>query len=129
MRLFILILSVGLMSFGYKNSPNPGPGSIVGNWRGSYGTTETQHEFSISINPGNSIRLNDDYNTTAMGTYQLLGDSSIIITCSIPAINGKKVILKGAINRSKTFVDGEWEIDGSKEKGSFYLQKNILASK
>lgn len=129
MRFFILILSFGLLAFHTKNNPLPSTASVTGSWKGSYGNTSVIHEFSITIHPGNHLLLNDDYNTTVSGSYQLIGDSLLVITCQMPAITGKTITLKGALNKTKTFIDGEWEINGTVEKGNFYLQKHTLAGK
>lgn len=127
MRLVLLILTLGLFSFSTPFSPDPAKNILGGNWVGAYGNTEVINHLSLVFVASNQIRLSGNYGNAIFesdGTYQLTGDSTITITCRLFKNINKNFVLKGLLNKPKTFTDGEWEITGTTDKGSFYLQKN-----
>lgn len=132
MKFFLIISVFGLLSFGIKNSESPGILKTVwGNWKGCYGTTSSITDLSINFAPGNTIEffsnnLNSEGNGT--GFYKIIGDTAIVITCSFISNPCESITLKGRMNKTKTFVDGEWEMMDSSSKGCFYLQKNAAAN-
>ncbi|MGE5108716.1 MAG: hypothetical protein ACM3H8_14325 [Sphingobacteriales bacterium] len=131
MRFFLMISAMGLLSFGTKTSKVPEDlKSVWGNWRGSYGTTVTITDISIYLTPRNTIELsgtNINEQIKGAGSYKIIGDTGIIITCHFLNNNRETITMKGRMNKTKTFVDGEWEMMGSRNKGSFYLQRNTIA--
>lgn len=131
MRFFLIISVIGLLSFRIKTSENPGDLKTVwGNWKGAYGTTATIADISINFEQGNTLVLfstNLDEQVKGTGSYKIVGDTTIIITCGFLNNPCETITMKGRMNKTKTFVDGEWEMMSSNNKGCFYLQKNTIA--
>lgn len=118
-------ISLSILAFSYAPIPEAPPENVFGFWKGYFGTENEIHEISIRIDQRNRAEIVCYYPGTSIktiGTYQLLGDSSIIITCLLAQSKSCEVVLYGNLNRSANFIDGQW--DGSdKEGGCFYLQK------
>ena len=103
---------------------NADPQKVCGIWRGYYGTETEINSIVVKINPQNKAEIfcnNGCLKTN--GSYKLVGDSAIIISCSLSDQKSPDVILYGNLNRSSSFIDGQW--DGDKEGGCFYLQKQF----
>jgi hypothetical protein len=55
------------------------------------------------------------------GTFRVLGDTALVVYIDKKGI-GKRMVMHGNLNPTKSFVDGVWQ-EGQQEEGSFYLQK------
>ena len=106
---------------------DPAAENVCGIWKGYYGTENEINAITIKIDPQNKAEIFCNYNDAnfkTSGTYKLLGDSAIVISCLLPEKKSSEIILRGNLNRSSSFIDGNW--DGEKEKGCFYLQKLFI---
>lgn len=118
-----------LFSFLPKNN-TPTTGNVQGIWKGYYGTENVINEITISINLKNKAEIfgsNGDAILKLNGTYQLLGDSAIIISGMIPKSKSDKIILSGLLNPTANFISGDWDASDS-QGGCFYLQKQLVKS-
>jgi hypothetical protein len=107
---------------------DPSTETVCGIWKGFYGTEKEINSIVIKINPHNKAEIFCNFNdarfiTTA--TYKLIGDSAIVISCSLTEEKSSAVILQGNLNRTSSFIDGQWDGEG-KEGGCFYLQKQFV---
>jgi hypothetical protein len=121
----VIILAILFSSFSKTSSP--AIESVCGVWKGYFGTENEINEITIKIDQQNQAEIFCNYSDaciTTKGTYKLLGDSSIIISCLLTQTKSSEVILYGNLNRSSSFIDGQWDGTG-KERGCFYLQKQI----
>ncbi len=101
---------------------------VFGVWKGFYGTENELKEIVIRINPQNKAEIfcsHADACLSTIGSYKLLGDTAIIISALLTDSKTSEVVLYGNLNRTASFMDGEWDGNG-KEKGCFYLQKQPL---
>lgn len=101
--------------------------NICGVWKGYYGTESEINSITIRINPNNKAEISCNYNDACLntkGTYKLVGDTAIVITCIPADKKSPQVLLYGNVNRSSSFIDGEWD-GGGTDGGSFYLQKQF----
>ena len=107
---------------------DPSTETVCGIWKGYYGTESKINSIVVKINPQNKAEifcnLNDGCLKTT-GTYKLIGDSAIVISCTLNEQGPSQVILQGNLNRTSSFIDGQWDSDG-KESGCFYLQKQFV---
>ena len=107
---------------------DPSTRTVYGIWKGYYGTESKINSIVVKINPQNKAEifcnLNDGCLKTT-GTYKLIGDSAIVISCTLNEHTPSKVILQGNLNRTSSFIDGQWDSEG-KESGCFYLQKQFV---
>jgi hypothetical protein len=104
----------------------PSTETVCGIWKGYYGTETEINSITIKINPQNKAEIICNYNDACLktkATYKLIGDSAIVISCKLTDQTTSEVILHGNLNRSSSFIDGQW--NGSKESGCFYLQKQF----
>jgi hypothetical protein len=115
-------ISTFLFSFTIKEERD-----IYGTWKGGFGNEKVITETIVELKPQNKAVVyeggQDPANMTT-GEYEVKGDTAFILTYYQPCTQ-KKVLLHGALNKSKTFVDGVWQ-SASEEKGSFYLEKQPL---
>ena len=84
--------------------------------------------LSIKINPQNKAEIFCNFKEACLspkGTYKLIGDSAIVISCILTEKKGSEVILYGNLNHSTSFIDGQWDGEG-KQGGCFYLQKQFV---
>jgi hypothetical protein len=98
---------------------------VYGTWKGYFGTESEINSITIKINPQNKAEIFCNFKETCLtttGTYKLVGDSAIVISCVLTERKGSEVVLHGNLNRSTSFIDGQWDGEG-KEGGCFYLQK------
>ena len=103
----------------------PGTEKVYGTWKGFYGTENEINAITIKINPESQAEIFCDFNDACLitaGKYKLVGDTAIVISCLLTEKKSSEVILLGNLNRTSSFIDGEWNSDG-KESGCFYLQK------
>lgn len=108
-------------------STYPPAEAVCGTWKGYYGTENVINAITVKINPGNKAEIICDYPGSCFqtcGTYKLLGDSAIVISCPLIEKRSAEVILHGNVNRSSSFIDGNWDSEGN-EGGCFYLQKQM----
>ncbi len=123
MKLLVIILAISFSSFVKDADPQ----KVCGIWKGYYGTEKEINSIVIKINPQYKAEIfcnNGCLKTN--GTYKLLGDSAIIISCSLTDQKTSDVILYGNLNRSSSFIDGQW--DGEQQGGCFYLQKQFATT-
>ena len=123
MKLLVIILATLLSSW---KTPDPSTETVCGIWKGYYGTETEINSIIIKINPQNKAEIICNYNDAclkAKGTYQLVGDSAIVISCKLTDETTSKVILRGNLNRTSSFIDGQW--NGNEAGGCFYLQKQF----
>ena len=114
----------------FTKTPEPATRAICGTWKGYYGTEKEINPIIIKIDLQNKVEIFYDFvdaNLKSSGSYKLLGDSAIIIYSQLYDNNGTKVILNGNLNRSSSFIDGQWDGEG-KEGGCFYLQKQFSSN-
>jgi hypothetical protein len=100
--------------------------NVCGIWKGYYGTETGINSITIKINPQNKAEIICNYNDACLrtkATYKLIGDSAIVISCKLTEQSSSEVILHGNLNRSSSFIDGQW--NGNQEGGCFYLQKQF----
>ena len=125
MKSFVVILVILTSSF--TAVPDPSTETICGVWKGYFGTETQVNSITIRINPLSKAEIlykqNDlSFKTTA--TYELIGHSTIIISYKIPGQQSSEVVLHGNLNRTSSFIDGNWDGEGN-EGGCFYLQKQF----
>jgi len=110
-------------------SSAPGSDNVCGLWKGYFGTINEINEISVKLNAGNKAEIICRYADVCVGsagTYKLVGDTAIIISYLSPEKKSCEVILYGNLNRTGSFIDGQWDAAGN-EKGCFYLQKQITS--
>jgi len=126
LKLFAIILATLFSSF--MKTSDPSTETVCGIWKGYYGTESKINSIVVKINPQNKAEifcnLNDGCLKTT-GTYKLIGDSAIVISCTLNEQGSSQVILQGNLNRTSSFIDGQWDSDG-KVSGCFYLQKQFV---
>ena len=108
-------------------TPEPSADKVCGVWKGYFGTESEINSITIRINPQNKADIFCNYNEACLktsGTYRLIGDSAIVISCILTEKKSSEVILYGNLNRTTSFIDGQWDGDGT-EGGCFYLQKQL----
>ena len=123
MKFVIVILATLLTSW---KTHDPSTETVCGIWKGYYGTEKEINSITIKINPLNKAEIICNYNDAclkAKGTYKLVGDSAIVISCKLTDETTSEVILHGNLNRTSSFIDGQW--NGNKVGGCFYLQKQF----
>ena len=126
MKTLIIILAVLFSSF--VKTTDPSTETVCGIWKGYFGTETEINSITIKINPQNKAEIFCNFNDACLktnGTYKLVGDSAIVISCILTEKKSSEVILYGNLNRTTSFIDGQWDGDG-KEGGCFYLQKQFL---
>ena len=104
---------------------DPKTETVCGIWKGYFGTESEISSITIKINPQNKAEISCNFKDASLkttGTYKLVGDSAIVISCILTEKKGSEVVLHGNLNRSTSFIDGQWDGEG-KEGGCFYLQK------
>ena len=124
MKILVIILATLISSW---KSPDPSTETVCGVWKGYYGTEKEINFITIKINPLNKAEIFCKYNDGSLktkATYQLLGDSSIVISYKLSDHQSSEVILHGNLNRTSSFIDGKWDAEGNKG-GCFYLQKQF----
>lgn len=105
----------------------PSTENVCGVWKGYFGTETEINSITIRINPQNKAEIFCNYTAACLktsGTYKLIGDSAIIISCILAEKKSSEVILYGNLNRTTSFIDGQWDSDDN-EGGCFYLQKQM----
>jgi hypothetical protein len=125
LKLSIIFLALLFSSF--TKTSEPVTRTICGTWKGFYGTEKEIFPIVIKIDLQNKAEIFYDFvdaNLKSSGSYKLLGDSAIIIYSRLSDGNSTKVILNGNLNRTSSFIDGQWDGEG-KEGGCFYLQKQF----
>jgi len=106
---------------------HPEAETICGLWKGYYGTESEINSITVRINPQNKAEIFCNFSEACLktnGTYKLLGDSAIVISCILLEKKSSEVVLYGNLNRSSSFIDGQWDGEGN-EGGCFYLQKQF----
>lgn len=106
---------------------DPAAEAVCGTWKGYYGTENGINAITIKIDPQNKAEIICDHPGTCLkttGTYKLLGDSAIVISYPLDEKRSAEVILHGNLNRTSSFIDGNWDGEGN-EGGCFYLQKQM----
>ena len=99
---------------------------VYGIWKGYFGTENEINSITINITSQNKAEIFCNFKEACLktnGTYKLIGDSAIVISC-ITEKKGSEVVLYGNLNRTTSFIDGQWDGEG-KTGGCFYLQKQI----
>ena len=127
MKPIVIILATLLSSFMMKN-PDPSTETVYGIWKGYYGTESEINSIIVKINPQNKAEIFCNFSDACLkttGTYKLVGDSAIVISCILTEKKSSEVILYGNLNRTSSFIDGQWDGEG-KEGGCFYLQKQFV---
>jgi hypothetical protein len=118
----VIILAVLFSSF--MKSSDPSTETVCGIWKGYYGTEKEINSIAVKIDPQNKAEVFYNYNGQRVAaTYKLIGDSAIIISCKLTD-QSSQVILQGNLNRTSSFIDGQWDSEGT-EGGCFYLQKQF----
>ena len=128
MKPFVIIFAILFSSF--VKTPDPSTETVCGIWKGYYGTENQVNSIVIKINPQNKAEIFCNLNDGCLkiiGTYKLIGDSAIVISCTLNGQKSSQVILQGNLNRTSSFIDGQWGSEG-KESGCFYLQKQFVQS-
>ena len=106
---------------------DPATETVCGVWKGYYGTENEINSIIIKINPQNRAEIiSNTSGKKTSATYKLIGDSAIVISCTL-ADQTSHVILQGNLNRSSSFIDGQWDSEG-RQGGCFYLQKQFIES-
>lgn len=124
LKMLVVILAILFSSW---KTPDPSTETVCGIWKGYYGTETEINSITIKINPQNTAEIICNYNDACLktkATYKLIGDSAIVISCKLTDQTTSQVILHGNLNRSSSFIDGQW--NGNQEGGCFYLQKQFL---
>ena len=126
MKIIIIILATLVSSF--TKTTDPSTETVCGVWKGYYGTEKEINSITIKLNPQNKAEIIYNYNDAPLkttATYKLIGDSAIVISCSLTEQKRSTVILQGNLNRTSSFIDGQWDSEG-KRGGCFYLQKQFV---
>ena len=124
MKLLIPIIAILFSSF--VKTSGPSTEKVCGTWKGYFGTETEINSITIKISPQNKAEIFCNYEEACLktnGTYKLIGDSAIVISCILTE-KKSEVILYGNLNRTTSFIDGQWDGDGN-ESGCFYLQKQV----
>lgn len=104
---------------------DPATETVCGVWKGYYGTESEINSIIIKINPQNKAEIiSNSTGKKTTATYKLVGDSAIVISCTLTE-QSSQLILQGNLNRTSSFIDGQWDSEG-KGGGSFYLQKQFI---
>jgi hypothetical protein len=125
LKLLIPIIAILFSSF--VKTSDPSTEKVCGTWKGYFGTESEINSLTIKINPQNKAEIFCNFNEACLktsGTYKLIGDSAIVISCILIEKKGSEIILYGNLNRTTSFIDGQWDGDGS-DGGCFYLQKQF----
>ena len=125
MKFLVAILAILISSFTVV--PDPSTETVCGTWKGYFGTENEINSIVIKINPLSKAEIyyrQKDISLKANASYQLIGDSAIVISYKIPGQRTSEVVLHGNLNRTSSFIDGNWDGEG-KEGGCFYLQKQF----
>ena len=125
MKLLIPIIAILFSSF--VKTSDPSTEKVCGTWKGYFGTESEINSLTIKINPQNKAEIFCNFNEACLktsGTYKLIGDSAIVISCILTEKKASEIILYGNLNRTTSFIDGQWDGDGS-DGGCFYLQKQM----
>ena len=112
----------------FTRTTDPATETVCGIWRGYYGTEREINSITIKIYPQNKAEIIYNYNDVPLkttATYKLIGDSAIVISCTLTEQKSSVVILQGNLNRASSFIDGQWDSEG-KQGGCFYLQKQFV---
>lgn len=128
MKSVAIILIILFSSF--TKTSGPAAEDVCGVWKGYFGTENEINEITIKIDAEKRAEIFCNYSEACLktiGTYKLLGDSSIVISCLLTQSKSSEVILYGNLNRTFNFIDGQWDGSG-KEKGCFFLQKQFVKS-
>ncbi len=123
MKVVVVIFAILFSSW---RTPDPPTETVCGIWKGYYGTENQINSIILKITPQNKVEIICNYNDAclkAKGTYKLIGNSAIIISYKLTDQSSSEVVLQGNLNRTSSFIDGEW--NGNKEGGCFYLQKQF----
>jgi len=128
LKLAAIILSLLLSSF--IRVSGPAPVNVYGVWKGYFGTENEVYEISMQIDQQNQAEITCYYTGGSIktkGTYKLLGNHSIIISCLMAQFKSCEIVLYGNLNPSASFIMGDW--DGTNaEKGCFYMRKLLPVS-
>jgi hypothetical protein len=115
---------VAALLFILSGTHDPVKEQILGTWKGAYGTQHQIIDITVSIYSNNKTILTqtvDGFINSGVGSYQLQGDTAILINVSLPEKKPLDVQLHGYLNRTVTFISGDW--DSNVSEGSFFLQK------
>ena len=126
MKLLIPIIAILFSSF--VKTSDPSTEKVCGTWKGYFGTESEISSITIKINPQNKAEIFCNFNEACLktnGTYKLIGDSAIVISCILAEQKTSEVILYGNLNRTSSFIDGQWDVEGI-QGGCFYLQKQFV---
>ena len=115
---------VAALLFLLSGTHDPVKEQILGTWKGAYGTEQQIIDLTVSIYSNNKVILTqtvDGFINTGVGSYQLQGDTAILLNVSFPEKKPLDVQMYGYLNRTVTFISGDW--DSNVSEGSFFLQK------
>ncbi len=117
-----------MLASSFTKMSDPSTETVYGVWKGYFGTENQVNSITIKINPQNKAEIFCNFSEDclkASGTYKLIGDSAIVISYTTGNNNLSEVILHGNLNRTSSFIDGQWDGQG-KKGGCFYLQKQFV---
>lgn len=115
------LVIIGFICFGFSVKKNGE--AVYGIWQGAYGVNDRIEDAWVVFGPSNMVEFyegNLRSGKKITGTYNLLGDTAIVFTCT--KSNGMLMKMEGNLNRTKNFVDGSWQ-SSDDDYGSFFLQK------
>src|SRR5688572_6905846 len=101
LKLFIIFLATMFSSF--MKTADPSTETVCGIWKGYYGTQNEINSIIVKINPQNKAEIICNFNDGCLkttGTYKLIGDSAIVISCKLTEGRSSEVILQGNLNRT-----------------------------
>ena len=105
---------------------DPSTETVCGIWKGYYGTEHEINSITVKIDPLNKAEIFYNLNGHRIAaTYKLIGDSAIVISAKLSEQTSSQVVLQGNLNRTSSFIDGQWDGEG-KKSGCFYLQKQFI---
>jgi len=126
LKIITIILATLVSSF--TKTTDPATETVCGIWKGYYGTEREINSITIKINPQNKAEIIYNYHNALLkttATYKLIGDSAIVISCTLTEQKNSPLILQGNLNRTSSFIDGQWDSKGE-HGGCFYLQKQFV---
>ena len=104
--------------------PYESSSDVLGIWKGSLGNETKMVEALIRLKQGHTVEYSEmtvKGSKLLKGTFRVLGDTALVVYIDKKG-KGKRMVMHGNLNPTKSFVDGVWQ-EGQQEEGSFYLQK------
>jgi hypothetical protein len=120
----MLSAGITLILSSFTIKPYKSSNDVLGIWKGSLGNETKMVEALIRLKQGHTVEYSEmtvKGSKLLKGTFRVLGDTALVVYIDKKG-KGKRMVMHGNLNPTKSFVDGVWQ-EGQQEEGSFYLQK------